>query len=280
MKNDDAAIEGFIRETFEDNYQVLQLEASRSLTPDGRAAALQQVLLYWRKMRHVAENVTDTEVKLSLPGQRSPDGNDFSIHGVVDIVRDNDRTIMYDIKTHDEAYVRMNREFYEEQLNVYAHIWQELRGEPLDEAAVIATRYPRNIAQALESGDEQRLNALLANWDPLVPIPLNREQVEETIAEFGEVVDAIENSEFVPPPLAKLEEHIYRNETFATRTCRQCDARFTCDTYRQYLRQAYGPDDRTYRRYLNDFGTDQEQEAWLTANLASAPTAEELSDLG
>lgn len=280
MNNDDVVVEGFIRERFEENYQVLRLEASRSLTPDGRTAALQEVLLYWRKMRHVAERVTDTEVKLSLPGEHSPGGQEFCIYGVVDIVRDDDCTIMYDIKTHDEAYVRKNREFYEEQLNVYAHIWEHLRGEPLDETAVIATRYPRNIAEALGSGDEERLDALLAGWDPLIPIPFDREQVEETLAEFGEVVDAIENGEFAPATLSKLEEHVYRNETFATRTCRQCDARFTCDTYRQYLRQTYGPDDRTYRRYLDDFGTDQEQEAWLTANLASTPTTEELSDLG
>jgi hypothetical protein len=283
VNDEDTTIVEFIQEALEDNYQILRHEVARSLTPDGKAAALRQVLLYWRRMRHVAESITDTEVKLSLPNQHSPGGYIFSINGVVDIVRDDERTIMYDLKTHDESYVRAHKDFYEEQLNVYAHIWQELRDEPLDKSAVIATQYPRQIAQALEAGDEEMLASLLEGWDPLVPIPFDQEKVAATIAEFGQVVDAIEDGDFDPPPLSKLREKIYRQErqeTFATRTCRQCDARFTCDTYRQYLRETYGSDRRTYRRYLEDMGTDEEREVWRTANLDSAPTTEELDDMG
>jgi hypothetical protein len=67
------------------------------------------------------------------------------------------RTVMYDVKTHDAEYVRVNRKLYEQQLNVYAYIWQELRGQPLDETAVIATDFPEGIKQALNSGDEAQL---------------------------------------------------------------------------------------------------------------------------
>ena len=164
-----------------------------------------------------------------------------------------------------------------EQLNVYAHIWQELRGEALDEAAVIATRYPRGVAEAVESGDEERVDALLEGWNPLVPVDFDQRQVEATIAAFGEVVDGIEEGAFEPPPLGKLKE-VYGRQIFATRTCRQCDARFSCDTYRHYLRETYGPDDRTYRRYLEDVGSDEEREVWRTANMESAPAAEDLGE--
>lgn len=111
-----------------------------SLTPDAREATLQQDT-YWRKMQGVAEQ-RQTEVRLSLPGQRTAKGTPFTVEGVVDIVEDAGRTVMYDIKTHNADDVRDNLDQYCQQLNVYTHIWRELRGEPLDEASVIATDYP------------------------------------------------------------------------------------------------------------------------------------------
>jgi hypothetical protein len=68
-------------------------------------------LRYWQKLKHVAEKVTDTEVRLVLPHQQTPQNRRFNIEGVVDILRDEGRTIMYDIKTHDVDYVRENRLF-------------------------------------------------------------------------------------------------------------------------------------------------------------------------
>jgi hypothetical protein len=119
-----ADIEAFIRQVFEENFELLAAESGHVISAESRAAALQQVLLYWRKLRHVAERVTDTEVHLTLPGQRSPRGREYSIEGVVDIVREDDRVVMYDIKTHEADYVRANLDLYRQQLNVYAHIWR------------------------------------------------------------------------------------------------------------------------------------------------------------
>ena len=141
-------IEQFLRDTFEDNYRTLRLEGGHGLTPDIKDYAYQQVLRYWQKLKQVAENVTDTEVPLVLPNQQTPKKRHYNIEGVVDILREGSRTVMYDIKTHDGDYVRENRELYEKQLNVYAHIWQELRGQPLDETAA-SFRVP------LGTGDER-----------------------------------------------------------------------------------------------------------------------------
>ena len=50
---------------------------------------------------------------------------------MVDIVREHDRTTMYDIKTHDPEFIEANKDFYQQQLNVYAYIWQNLRAQGL-----------------------------------------------------------------------------------------------------------------------------------------------------
>ncbi|MFZ1595651.1 MAG: hypothetical protein WAW26_07350, partial [Anaerolineae bacterium] len=70
-------IEERIEEFFEENMATLALESGHSLSPQARETARQQVLMYWRKLRAIAERVTDTEVRLSLPQNRSPDGRTF-----------------------------------------------------------------------------------------------------------------------------------------------------------------------------------------------------------
>ncbi len=61
--------------------------------------------MYWKKLRHIAEKVTDTEVRLNLPNQTTPKGRGFCVEGVVDIVREDEKVTMYDIKTHDLAVI-------------------------------------------------------------------------------------------------------------------------------------------------------------------------------
>ena len=217
-----ADIEAFIRQVFEENFELLAAESGHVISAESRAAALQQVLLYWRKLRHVAERVTDTEVHLTLPGQRSPGGREYAIEGMVDIVREDGCVVMYDIKTHEADYVRANLDLYRQQL---------------DSAAIIATNFPRAVKEALSNPDPRALEAALAAWDPLIPIeydPLNK---DHTLIEFGRVVDVVEDGRFVPPPLERLQATIpgvLIYERFGTRICRQCDARFSCDSYRRF----------------------------------------------
>lgn len=267
-------IETRIRDFFENNFEALQLEGGHSLAPEVKEAALQQVLLYWRRLSDIANRVTDTEVRLNLPDQCTPKGRHFGIDGVVDIVRENDRVIMYDLKTHAADVVRANREFYARQLNVYAHIWQHLRGQPLDETAVISTQYPEIIKEALASGDTTRLDAELLRWDPVIDIPFDASQLAATIDEFGAVVDAIEDGEFSPPSIAKLRGRASGERlTFAGSVCRNCDARFSCSTYRMYAQESRGTAERRFRSdYLTiDLETDAEREERLLAGLDTMP---------
>ena len=272
MTDDEGQIEVFIRDAFEENYELLRLEGAGVLSPDAKQTALQQALLYWRKMRGVAERVTDTEVHLSLPGQRTAREREFTITGIVDIVRDSDRTVMYDIKSQTANLVRANVDLYQEQLNVYAYIWQTLRDEPLDEAAVIATEYPEGVKEALAIGDEDKLAYELERWQPLVPMPFDAQVVQGTVEKFGAVVDAIEDGDYAPRMVEELQARIAFGRTrFATRVCRNCDARFSCSSYREYALQGRGRSERAFREYFSDLGTDLDQENWRTSNLNVAP---------
>jgi len=247
-----ANIEAFIRQVFEENFELLAAESGHVISAESRAAALQQVLLYWRKLRHVAERVTDTEVHLTLPGQRSPGGREYAIEGMVDIVREDGCVVMYDIKTHEADYVRANLDLYRQQL---------------DSAAIIATNFPRAVKEALSNPDPRALEAALAAWDPLIPIeydPLNK---DHTLIEFGRVVDVVEDGRFAPPPLERLQATIpgvLIYERFGTRICRQCDARFSCDSYRRFA----GGVQRLAERGMTYFvDSNPDQEEWRTAGL-------------
>lgn len=270
-------IEGRIREYFEQNYEMLRLEGGHALAPEFKTAAFEQVLMYWRRLREVAEKVTDTEVLLNLPKLNTPNGREFGIEGVVDIVRQNDRTVMYDIKTHEADEVRRNLADYEKQLNVYAFIWQKLRQQQLDETAVISTAFPESIKTALRNGDDMVLEQELEKWEPLIAVPFNADHIEDTIHEFGETVDAIENGDFAPPSLQKLRAKPHGMKAiFAVQVCRNCDARFSCSAYRAYAQSSRGNQESSFRQYfMNDFGSEEEREERVRTGLDTLPAFEE-----
>jgi hypothetical protein len=272
MTTPDEAVDALIDEAFERNLAELQADQGHALAPDVRATALNQVKLYWERLREIAEKVTDTEVRLSLPGQDTPGRRGFTIEGIVDIVREKDRTVLYDIKTHDAAEIRGNLEEYEKQLNIYAHIWQGLRGEALDETAVICTRYPRAVEEALLQEDETALDQAVTAWEPVIPIPFDPKRVAAIIAEFGVVVDQIEDHKFEPRDLATLRTREAGLRTvFAVAVCRNCDARFSCHSYRDYAVSTHTPTEGRFRQYIEETPDDFEQEAARLSALDASP---------
>lgn len=261
-------MENRIKEMFEQNYEMLKLEGGHALTQDVLQAALQQVLYYYRKMHSIAEKVTDTEVKLTLPDQVTPDGRRFTIDGVVDIVREDDEVWMYDIKTHDPGYIAGNISYYEKQLNVYAYIYENLRGNKLNHTAIISTSFPSSMKTAIASGDVKRIEQELLKWNPLIEIPYNQIKVQRTIQDFAEVVDKIETCCFEPRHIDLLKAKVEGTNTiFATRVCRNCDARFSCETYREYALQTGTRTQSNFKKYFEDYGNDLEQEVFITANI-------------
>ena len=258
-----------IKEYFEDNYELMRLEGGHALTEDVKQLALTQVLYYFTKLRDVATKVTDTEVKLTLPDQTTPKGRNFTIEGIVDIVRDDNETWMYDIKTHETAYIESNKELYEKQLNVYAHIWQQLRGQALDKTAIISTAYPEGLKQAHLLNDQFRIQYELSKWNPMIELDFDQEKVQEVVDHFAEIVDCIEEKKFKPASVETLRSTMEgTNALFGTRVCRNCDVRFSCASYREYATSKGKGERGSFRKYFDDFGSDTDKEEWVNANLA------------
>lgn len=264
----DEEVEKRLEEIFAQNYELLKLEGGHALTEAGQRDAYNQVLYYFRKLKEVATKVTDTEVKLTLPDQKTPEGRSFTIEGIVDIVREDDEVWMYDIKTHDPFYVAANKHLYEKQLNVYAYIWENLRGNQLDHTAVISTVIPDALKEAEIIGDTARIKKELEKWEPIIDIPYKEDNVKDTIHDFALVVDCIEKHCFTPPPSTVLDEKIYgTNSKFATRICRNCDARFSCGSFREYATQLQKGGTMNFKKYYDDYGTDAEQEDFINASI-------------
>ncbi|MGG1289829.1 PD-(D/E)XK nuclease family protein [Bacillus smithii] len=256
----------FIEEAFEENYELLRLEGGHSLSPFVKDLALRQVQLYWKKLKSLAENVSETEVKLTLPLQKTPKGRTYTIQGVVDVVKEDDKTILYDIKTHDVDFVRCHKEDYEGQLNIYAHIWQTIHGQTLDETSIIATGQTEELRRAFQSRDPKRIEKALEEWMPEVPIEFSPEKIDRIIQSFGEVVDMIEEHNFTSPPVAKLMSKVRDNKLFVDHVCRNCDVRFSCDSYKEYSLTSMQTR-KNFLSYYDDYGTEHERAEILDANL-------------
>ena len=269
VRKSEDSIEDFIERHFEENFQRLRFESGHGLAPEVKQAAKRQVILYWRKLKHIAETITDTEVRLNLPGLKTSKKRKFSIEGIVDIVREQGRTVMYDLKTHEAEYVKQHLNEYEQQLNVYAYIWQILRQQNLNETAVIATRFPETLEAAWQNRQRnpEAFDQEIERWNPVIEIPFNVAHVQETIDEFALTVDSIEDGKYSPSPIRRLKEKEFRNQTFATRVCRNCDVRFSCRSYREYVKTSKSRDLPRFREIYEDSGTQEDRDERLDAGL-------------
>jgi hypothetical protein len=282
----DEEVEALIEEFFRRNYDLLRQEGGHVLAEGAKRQALDQALLYWRKLKEIATSVTRTEEKLALPGQVTPKGRPFVIEGIVDIVREGDEVRMYDLKTHEESEVRAQAPDYKDQLNVYAHIWKGIRRQRLDGTAIIATRLPAELREALLSNDKTATDKAMEAWQPVVDLPFNDKDVARTIRDFGRCVDEIEEGNFSPPRPERLSQPCgtrrrkdhgpaagSRNgsvPTLAQVHCRNCDARFSCSSYRTHLKNETGGVRGRRSLAIRDEETEGELDAWIEENLADS----------
>ena len=230
----DSEIEEKIEEIFEDNYASLKFAGNHSLTENTKKSALYQIIYYFKKLRHIVDNVKRTEVKLTLADRKTPKGRRYSIEGIVDLVEESKKLCMYDIKTHELEYVKHNLEKYKDQLNLYAHIYENLNQTELDLLGVISTHIPHNLlAHDMGTDDWKRE---FESWSPIVRIDTSKHEIEKIVNKFAVVVDKIENKEFKPVSVKTLNERPAENlPAFGVSVCRNCDGRFSCDSYREYI---------------------------------------------
>ena len=272
----DTEIEARIHELFDANYrQILAEGGAHVLTPRAREQARQQVEHYWKKLRNIAVNVTETEVRLQLPNRITPKGRKFVIEGVVDLVREADRIRMYDIKTHYCEEVLNHKHIYAAQLNVYAYIWRELRGHDIHEMGIIAVQLPQRLREAIRTSDHAAVAQELALWNPLVPMPSEPSSIDETFERIAGTVDMIEDGVFSPPTSEQLAQIAGADQNvggariaFATLHCRNCDGRFSCNSYREYIKNDGGTARRfDLLKYLDATYDDGELDDWIDGNI-------------
>lgn len=228
-------MEEFIARSFVDELALVEEETGIRANALARREALRQVLLYWRKLRSTAEKVEETEVRLVLPNRRSPGGRPYNLEGVVDIVADDDGTMMYDLKTHEPEYVQAHPEEYAAQLEVYAAIYEELKDRRIDGIGVVSTGLPARLRAAISAGDEEATRREFEAWEPLIRLPFTRESRDATIEDFGRIVDCIEVGCFPPKAPESLDEDFAgKGRSFGNRVCQNCDVRFSCSSFRSW----------------------------------------------
>ena len=272
-------IEKEIYTLLEANYEQLQKEGGHSLSPYMIQQAFKQSLFYYKKMFDFMQKISETEIKLTLPGQITPQGRRFTIEGVVDIVKEDGETWIYDLKTHDKAYIESNPDQYRGQVNIYAHIWQSLRGNELDRAGIISTALPTELKNAIKklnlklenlhyADNDIRVKKALDNWQPIVEIDFNKELLDQTVKSFAEIVDKIENKEFTAPDPKRLHEEIQPKKKFGVSICRNCDLRFSCDSYMVFMTDGSRNKQHFFDKYFKDVSIHaEEQEAWFEAEI-------------
>ncbi|MCQ2109787.1 MAG: PD-(D/E)XK nuclease family protein [Fibrobacter sp.] len=259
--------EQILRDMFEDNFRYLRENAGHTINENMKQNAYKQVLCYYRKNKAIIDQITRAEVKLSLPEQQTPNQKiPYTIEGVVDIVREGDETWLYDLKTHDPERIQAEPEKYKEQLNVYAHIWKGLQKNELDGTAIIATPIPNSLKKALDANDESKIQKEFDKWEPVIPFGYNEDEVAEMIERFGKTVEHIENADFAPTSVEKLQSKMPgMKSNFATHVCRNCDVRYSCSSYTEYLKNSRSATRSNMLKYMG--GNPEENEEFIEGNL-------------
>ncbi len=265
-------LEEFIQECFSENYSSMVHETGQSLSFKQQQAAIQQVLYYMYRMWDIAEKVTETEVKLVLPGQKTSKNRKYNLLGVVDLVSDSSGTKMYDLKTLERDVILEDKDKFKKQLSIYAHIWKGIRDQSLEGTAIIATSVPKEIKKVIrefieEPGEKfDEFYSALDKVNPVISVEVNETQIKSFLKEFGDAIDNIEERVFSPASIDELRtKQPGKNRDFGSLVCRKCDARYSCDSYREYIASSRGKVRALFSQYWED--EDETAENWIIDNL-------------
>lgn len=265
-------LEDFIQQCFSENYSSMVHETGQNLSLKQQEAAIQQVIYYLYRMWDIAEKVTETEVKLVLSGQKTRKNRKYNLLGVVDLVSDNTGTKMYDLKTLDRDVILEDQDKFRKQLSIYSHIWKGIRDQNLDGAAIIATSVPGEIRKAIREFIEDpetkfnEFSTALTKVNPVISVEVNEELIQSFLTEFGDTVDKIEERVFTPASVVSLmTKQPGHNRDFGSLVCRKCDARYSCDSYREYIASSRGKVRALFSQYWDD--EDDTAENWIIENL-------------
>jgi len=185
--------EQWIQDRFDFNYRHLEMIQARPIGKEQQAAALEQVVRYWKLNAKNIARVVETEVDVTL----EKDG--YILKGAIDLVRADDGSLeVLDFKAQkrpapDSPII----DTYYKQLCIYAHILEQRQGRKPDKLVIYWTG----------EVDPGQANMEFA-YDP--------QDVESAVAHFDEVVTEIQRENFLvsEPPDIKV--------------CDECDFRTLC----------------------------------------------------
>jgi hypothetical protein len=98
-------------------------------------------------------------------------------------------------------------------------------------------------------------------------LEFSHKKINETIREFGDVVDKIQGREFKPATPETLDSAADGSIKFATRYCVNCDGRFSCSSYRKYVTKITGRSQADFKRYYGVYDDEAAQTEYILANL-------------
>lgn len=234
---DESILEEKLKEFFEANFQNLKETSGHTIDSRMKEMAYNQVLCYVKKNLDLIKTSSCSEVKLSLPEQKTPlKKYPYTLEGKIDLVRQNDKNCLYDITTRSIEQINGDIKSFSEQLNVYAHIWKSLdKNNLIDELGIISTSLPKKVQAAIDSENDKKIAEAFNSWNPLVKIQYSEEEIEKMINNFGEVVEKIRECDFPSPSLEKLLKAVAgTSESYASHVCSNCDIRFSCESYKKY----------------------------------------------
>ena len=117
--------------------------------------------------------------------------------------------------------------------------------------------------------DQAAINRELPHWDPMIEIPFKQQHVDQTIRDFGRIVDCIEENEFAPPTISHLKKDM-GGESFVAKICGNCDARFSCESYRSFAVKSGAKSAAAFRKYMELVDSEAGADDWRTTNLEAA----------
>lgn len=185
--------------------------------------------------------------------------NEKKCYNSSDEAKQFDGVWLYDLKTHDQERIKANLTPYKEQLFIYAFIWKNLQGNQLDNTAIISTSLPNKLEKAIELGKPELIEREVKNWEPIIPIGYSEDEVADMINNFGEVVEHIENSDFAAPDVnTLLNVPDGMKKPFAVHVCRNCDVRYSCKSYAEYMKVSKGANRNNMYKYMCARAEDQD----------------------
>ncbi|MCB2295456.1 ATP-dependent helicase [Clostridium algoriphilum] len=178
---------------FDTNYDSISMSERAYIGQSQLDVALKQVIRYVDRQKGNWHRIQDAEVEVGLVKPN------YILQGTVDLVEGEGNTVeIVDFKAEKKPDIFSDFdkiEHYKKQLQVYSHLIEEKTGKMVSKMHIYYT------------GEE--------NSVPFITFPKEKKAIEATIKAFDDVVEKIQNKDFVQKSQSQI-------------LCNNCDLRFYC----------------------------------------------------